>query len=145
MTVTNNGQSTQSITLIDVATEKVLDDVIIKKSWVGLAFSEDEKYIYASGGNDNIVVIYKIENQKLIQDGEIKLGDVYPKGKISPAGLCVDSKNNRLYVVAKDSKSLFICDLNERKVLKEAKLTAMPAPKRSAFVKIPAKIDKEDD
>jgi len=40
---------------------------------------------------------------------------------------------------------LFICDLNERKVLKEAKLTAMPAPKRSAFVKISAKIDKEDD
>jgi DNA-binding beta-propeller fold protein YncE len=126
MAVTNNGQSTQSITLIDVATEKVLDDVIIKKSWVGLAFSEDEKYIYASGGNDNIVVIYKIENRKLIQDGEIKLGEVFPKSKISPAGLCVDSKNNRLYVVAKDSKSLFICDLKERKVLKEEKLTAEP-------------------
>ncbi len=126
LAVTNNGQSTQSITLIDVASEKILDDVIIKKSWVGLAFSDDEKYLYASGGNDNIVVIYKIENQKLIQDGEIKLGEAYPKAKISPAGICVDTKNNRLYVVAKDSKSLFICDLATKKVIKEEKLSAEP-------------------
>jgi DNA-binding beta-propeller fold protein YncE len=126
MAVTNNGQSTQSITLIEVAGEKILDDITIKKSWVGLAFSQDEKYLYASGGNDNIVVIYKIENQKLIPDGEIKLGEVFPKSKISPAGLCVDSPNNRLYVVAKDSKSLFICDLKNRHVIKEEKLSAEP-------------------
>ena len=126
LAVTNNGQSTQSIMLIDAASEKVLDEVIIKKSWVGLAFSKDEKYIYASGGNDNIVVIYKIENQKLIQDGEIKLGEALPKAKISPAGLCVDAQNNRLYVTAKDSKSFFICDLNSRKVIKEEKLNAEP-------------------
>lgn len=124
LAVTNNGQSTQSITLIDAATEKVLDDVIIKKSWVGLAFSQDEKYLYASGGNDNVVVIYKIDNQKLIQDGEITLGEAFPKAKISPAGICVDA--NRLYVVAKDSKSLFICDLATRKVIKEEKLSAEP-------------------
>ena len=126
LAVTNNGQSTQSIMLIDAVSEKVLDEVIIKKSWVGLAFSEDEKYIYASGGNDNVVVIYKIENQKLVQDGEIKLGEVYPKSKISPAGLCVDAQNNRLYATAKDSKSIFICDLKERKVIKEEKLSAEP-------------------
>ncbi len=124
LAVTNNGQSTQSITLIDAQTEKVLDDVEIKKSWVGLAFSEDEQFLYASGGNDNLVVIYKIENGKLKVDGEVKLGDV--KHNISPGGLCVDSKRNRLYVVAKDSKSFFICDLNERKVIKEEKLEAEP-------------------
>ena len=124
LAVTNNGQSTQSITLIDAATEKVLDDVVIKKSWVGLAFSADEKYLYASGGNDNVVVIYKVENQRLIQDGEIKLGE--PKARISPAGICVDSENNRLYVVAKDSKSLFICDLKDKKVIKEERLSNEP-------------------
>ncbi len=122
--VTNNGQSEQAITLIDVATETVLDNVEIKKSWLGLAFNEDEKFLYASGGNDNMIIVYRIENNKLVADGEIKLGD--PKEKISPAGLCVDTKANRLYVVAKDSKSLFTCDLKERKVLKEEKLEAEP-------------------
>jgi YVTN family beta-propeller protein len=126
MAVTNNGQSTQTITLIDVVTEKVLDNVVIKKSWVGLAFSDDEKFLYASGGNDNLIAIYKIQSGKLIADGEIVLGEPFPQAKISPGGLCVDSKNNRLYVVAKDSKSLFVCALKERKVIKEERLEAEP-------------------
>ena len=126
LAVTNNGQSKQTITLIDAITEKVLDNVEIKKSWLGLAFSSDEQFLFASGGNDNVVVIYRIVAGKLIADGEIVLGEPFPKGKISPSGLCVDSKTNRLYVVAKDSKSLFVCDLKERKVIKEVVLDAEP-------------------
>ncbi|HLL42336.1 MAG TPA: hypothetical protein VK369_04315, partial [Segetibacter sp.] len=53
MAVTNNGQSVQSIQLIDPKTEKVVHNVIIPKSWYGLKFSSDEKFLYASGGNDN--------------------------------------------------------------------------------------------
>src|SRR4051812_30293383 len=41
--VTNNGQSTQSIQLIDVQREKILDSIEIAKSWLGLKFSADEK------------------------------------------------------------------------------------------------------
>ncbi|MEP6467447.1 MAG: hypothetical protein ABJB05_14155 [Parafilimonas sp.] len=51
--VTNNGQSTQSILLFDVQHEKMVDSIIIAKSWLGLKFSIDNKYLYASGGNDN--------------------------------------------------------------------------------------------
>jgi YVTN family beta-propeller protein len=125
LAVTNNGQSTQSIMLIDSKKETIAAEVTIKKSWVGLAFSDDEKFLYASGGNDNVVVIYRIEkNGKLKEDGAIKLGD--ENEVISPAGLCVDSKQHRLYVVAKDSRSFFICDLQTRKMLKEEKLEAEP-------------------
>ena len=53
MAVANNGQSTQTIQLIDPGSEKILDNIVIKKSWYGLKFSADEKYLYASGGNDN--------------------------------------------------------------------------------------------
>src|SRR5215207_1489156 len=49
--VTNNGQSIQSIQLIDPKKEKVLHNVIIPKSWYGLKFSSDKKFLYASGGN----------------------------------------------------------------------------------------------
>src|ERR1700748_1132952 len=34
--VTNNGQSTQTIQLIDIVGERALDSVIIPKSWLGL-------------------------------------------------------------------------------------------------------------
>ena len=44
MAVTNNGQGIQSIQLIDLKTEKIIDSVVIGKSWYGLKFSADEKY-----------------------------------------------------------------------------------------------------
>src|SRR3989337_2244563 len=58
MAVTNNGQSTQSIMLIDPVSETVLHEAEIKKSWYGLAFNSDETRLYASGGNANMIVVY---------------------------------------------------------------------------------------
>lgn len=115
MAVTNNGQSVQSIQLIDPATETVLDNVIIPKSWYGLQFSEDEKKLYASGGNDNWITEYAVENKKLILKDSISLGEKWPN-KISPAGIALDDARQLLYVVTKDNKSLYLVDLKSKKV-----------------------------
>src|ERR1700733_13011919 len=66
MAVTNNGQSTQSLQLIDVKNKVRLDSIDIPKSWLGLKFSADEKYLYASGGNDNWILQYAIKSNKLV-------------------------------------------------------------------------------
>ncbi|AUD00552.1 bifunctional YncE family protein/alkaline phosphatase family protein [Spirosoma pollinicola] len=116
LAVTNNGQSTQSITLLDALTEKILDTVRVGKSYLGLAFSEDETRLYASGGNDNRILVYKLENQKLLPDEPIVLGKPWPT-KISPTGLCVDDAKNRLYVVTKEDSSLYIADTKTRQIL----------------------------
>lgn len=123
LAVTNNGQSTQSITLIDATTETILDDKAIEKSWVGLAFSPDEKFLYASGGNDNKVNIYKIENNKLINDGEIILDKPWPVA-VSPAGLC--ATETHIFVVAKDNNMIYQLDLGSRSVIKKTQLPAEP-------------------
>jgi len=123
LAVTNNGQSTQSIQLLDAASEKVLSTVEIPKSWVGLAFSRDEKTLYASGGNDNRVAIFRVENGALRADSSIALGKPWPN-KISPAGLCVDEARNRLYVVTKDDRALYEVDLTEKKVSRRTELPA---------------------
>src|SRR6476660_1209254 len=62
--VTNNGQSTQSIQLINVLTKKVLDNVVIPRSWYGLKFSAGNKYLFASAGNDNMILKYAVQNEK---------------------------------------------------------------------------------
>ena len=116
LAVTNNGQSTQSITLLDAATEKILDTARVRKSWLGLAFSDDEKHLYASGGNDNKILVYRIENQKLVPDEPIVLSEPWPV-KLSPTGLCVDDAKNRLYVVTKEDSSLYITDTKTRQIL----------------------------
>ena len=121
MAVTNNGQSVQSIQLIDTRTEKILDSKIIPVSWYGLKFSSNEKFLYASGGNDNRIVIYAIINNKLQLSDTITLGKKWPV-KISPTGIDVDDAAGLLYVVTKENNSLYIVDLSSKQVVKELPL-----------------------
>lgn len=115
MAVTNNGQSVQSLQLIDPAQEKVLDVVVIPKSWYGLKFSSDEKYLYASGGNDNMILKYRITNKKLVLNDSIILGEKWPE-KISPAGIELDASGRILFVVTKEDNALYVVDLITKQV-----------------------------
>ncbi len=121
--VTNNGQSTQSIQLIDVQHEKILDSIEIAKSWLGLKFSADEKYLYASGGNDNRILQYAIINKKLHLKDSFILGKPWPV-KISPAGFDVDDANQIIYVVTKENNSLYVFDMKTKKVIQKDTLDA---------------------
>jgi DNA-binding beta-propeller fold protein YncE len=119
--VTNNGQSEQSIQLIDPVREKIADSVSIPKSWYGLKFSADEKYLYASGGNDNWILKYSIQNNKLILTDSIKLGNKWPE-KISPAGIELDETRGLMYVVTKENNSLYIIELATKKIVHKEQL-----------------------
>lgn len=123
LAVTNNGQSTQRLTLIDPAAEQVLDTVTVAKAYVGLAFSDDEQRLYASGGNDNTILVYAIENRKLRATAPIELGKPWPV-RISPVGLCLDDARNRLYVVTKEDSALYVVDTEARRVLSRTNLGA---------------------
>ena len=118
--VTNNGQSVQTIQFLDAKKDVELDKVIISKSWGGLVFSEDEKYLYVSGGDNNWILRYSIINNKLVTSDTIKLGDSWSRQKsaaaISPTGLALDNKKSILYVVTKQDNSLYVIDLKTKKV-----------------------------
>jgi len=119
--VTNNGQSTQSIQLIDPEEMQLLDSIEIAKSWLGLTFSKDGKYLYASGGNDNWIIRYQIKNKKLTPYDTLVIGKPWPE-KISPAGIALDDEGDKLYVVTKENNSLYVIDLKEKKVTKQIPL-----------------------
>lgn len=111
--VTNNGQSTQSIQLIDVQSEKQLDWVTIPKSWYGLKFTNNDKFLYASGGNDNWILKYTIANNKLKLADSIILGKKWPN-PISPAGFDIDEARQIMFVVTKENHGLYIVDLKTK-------------------------------
>ena len=50
LAVTNNGESDQYVQLFDLKTKILLDSVQMGKSWLGLAFSDNDKFLYVSGG-----------------------------------------------------------------------------------------------
>jgi YVTN family beta-propeller protein len=116
LAVTNNGQSTQSIQLIDRVAEEVLDSLDIPKSWMGLKFSGDGKYLYASGGNDNQILQYAIKGKKLVLQDSLVLGKPWPE-RISPAGIDIDDQRELLYVVTKENNSLYLISLRSRQVI----------------------------
>ncbi len=123
LAVTNNGQSTQSLQLVDPKNRTILDSVDIPKSWLGLKFSADEKYLYASGGNDNWILRYAIQNNKLVLADSITLGGKWPV-KISPAGIEINDATNTMYVVTKENNSLYTIDLASKKITQTLALGA---------------------
>jgi len=116
--VTNNGQSDQSIELIDIKKGKVIQTLPIKKAWLGLAFSDDGKSIYASGGNDNIIIRYAVSKKQMVAADTIRIGKPWPE-RISIAGLAVDDSKQRLYVVTKENNSLYVIDTKAKKVISQ--------------------------
>jgi YVTN family beta-propeller protein len=139
LAVTNNGVSAHSIMLIDVKSERVIDSVIIPKAWYGLAFSPDDRYLYAAGGHDNKIIRYEINQSKLIKKDEIILGPVWPN-RIAPSGITFDNKRQKLYVVTRDNRSLYIIDAKTQKIVQklgldgEAYMSVMSANSKELFI-----------
>ena len=124
LAVTNNGQSTQSLQLIDPRSEKLLDEKILGKSWYGIAFSHDENRIYASGGNDNVILNIPIANGKFGHPDTIRLGAAWPKAKICPTGITVNKAGTRLYTVTKEDSTLYIINPAQGDIVSKVKLSA---------------------
>jgi YVTN family beta-propeller protein len=121
LAVTNNGQSVQSIQLIDPIAGRILHTVVVAKAWYGLCFSADEQYLYASGGNDNWILKYAIRNKKLVLADSIPLGDKWPV-KISPAGIALDDAAQKMYVVTKENNALYVVGTATKKILHQLPL-----------------------
>ncbi len=121
LAVTNNGQSVQSIQLVDAKSEKLLHSVVIPKSWFGLAFSPDEKFLYASGGNDNWILQYAIQNNQLILTDSILLDKKWPR-KVCPAGISIDRAGKRMYIVTRENNSLYVVNLADKKIIQRLPL-----------------------
>ncbi|MDP4150470.1 MAG: alkaline phosphatase family protein [Bacteroidota bacterium] len=124
MAVTNNGQSTQTLQIIDLRGHRVADSVVIPRSWLGLKFSGDGRSLYASGGNDNMILKYAFgakaggsgERHLLRRVDSLILGNKWPE-KVSPAGMDIDDNRKLLYVVTKENNSLYIVSLDTKAVL----------------------------
>ena len=122
--ISDNGQSTQSIELIDIAHKKKSDSLAIAKAWYGLAFSSKDDLLYVSGGHDNKVNIYAISKGKLSLKDSLVLGKPWPN-RIGLAGLDVDDQlRKELYVVTREDKQLYVIDLEHKTVKDKVSLGA---------------------
>ena len=121
LAVTNNGQSEQSIQLIDIKKNELSDTRVVGKAWLGLAFGNNSDVLYASGGNDNWIIKFSIKDKHLVATDTFKLGKPWPE-RISVTGIAVNEQGHLLYVVTKENNSLYEYDLNLKAVKRKIEL-----------------------
>jgi YVTN family beta-propeller protein len=121
--VSNDGQSVQSITVIDRQTGEVrqtLPYAAPEALFVGLAFSPDGKQAFASAGGNNKIRVYSVADQQLTEMASIPIptppGEDGKPTNPYPAGLAVAPDGSRLYVVDNLTDSLSIVDLASQSV-----------------------------
>lgn len=103
----NNGESKQSIMIVDVDHKKVIETVAIKKSWVGIVMKRDGKGFFVSGGNDNVVHEYSLDGHRVSLKRSIPLWKEKVSENVSVAGIALGEHDTTLFVAAKWNNTLY--------------------------------------
>ncbi|MCL6599210.1 MAG: glutaminyl-peptide cyclotransferase [Alicyclobacillus macrosporangiidus] len=109
LVVSNDGQGTQSLQVVDLRQQKVIQTIPYKSPealYLGVAFSPDGKTLYASAGGNNKIRAFRFENGVLSETSPIVLTNLSPNPNAKttqngpyPGGLAVSRDGKSLYVV----------------------------------------------
>jgi YVTN family beta-propeller protein len=140
--VTTNGNGEQTVNIIDAQRGQSVQNIVVKKSWLGLEFAPDGKRFYVSGGDDNEVLLFDFADGKATAAGKINLGssayhalsdreraEARRKGQgeyAFPAGLAVTPDGQRLYVAENLSNKVAVVDLAAKHVVTKIEVGEYP-------------------
>ncbi len=113
-----SGYRMQGLQVVDAASGRVLQDLPQAAAFVGLAFSPDRHTLYASGGNADVVYVYRWSAGAATLADSIVLARKAPNasGKRYPSGLAVSPDGRTLYVAENLADSLAVVDVETRSV-----------------------------
>jgi YVTN family beta-propeller protein len=109
LAVNNNGWSDHQVIIVDCQTETIRCQLTIPKSWYGLTFSPDGKYLYVTGAADNLIYRYTFDDGLLSDQRTISVGK--PRQAIFPSGMATNRSCTKLYVANNLGHSLSVVDL----------------------------------
>ena len=114
------GWREQGIQVVDRATGAVTQTIRQPAAFIGLTFSPDGKTLYASGGNDDVVHVYRWADGRAIADGKIVLrAKKVPtaSGTSYPAGLALSPNGRFLYAAENLGDSIAVVNTARREVV----------------------------
>src|SRR6266540_1946383 len=111
-------QPGEGIQVVDRATGAVEQTIGQTSAFLGLAFARDGKALYTSGGNDDVVHVYRWSDRRATDDGTIALAppkrDPKQPGTRYPAGLALSPDGKRLYVAENLGDAIAVIDTETR-------------------------------
>ena len=131
-----SGWRQQGVQIVDRKSGAVVQTLPQIAAFLGLAFSSDGKTLYASGGNDDSIFIYRWNGRGATADGKIDLVErpkpvpnakpKDPEGTQYPAGMAISSDGRFLYVAENLADDLAVVDLATGKVIQRVQTDRYP-------------------
>ena len=102
----SNTESSE-ISVIDVDSLEVKKTIDLNGSSLGVAVSPDGKRLFVSDWFNNCLLVIQLNSHKrrCVEVGK------------APAGISISEKNDEIYVVSRDSNSVFVVSLSDEKVI----------------------------
>jgi len=119
LAVVLSGWREQGIQIVDLETRSVTQTIAQEAAFYGVAFSADDKTLYTSGGNEDLIYAYTWSNGVATLDKKIVLGEkkADKTGSRYPAGLAASKKGNLLYVTENVGDALAVIEPSSGRVL----------------------------
>jgi YVTN family beta-propeller protein len=131
-----NGWRQQGVQIVDRKSGTVVQTLPQIAAFIGLAFSTDGKTLYASGGNDDSIFVYRWNGSEATADGKIDLVErpklipnakpKDPVGIVYPAGIATSRDGRFLYIAENLGDTLAVLDLSTRRVIQRVKTDRYP-------------------
>jgi YVTN family beta-propeller protein len=123
-----NGWRQQGIQVVEAQTGKVVQTITQPGAFLGLAFSNDGRTLYVSGGNEDVVYRYAWRDKQATLTDTILLAKKEPKtdGTRFPAGLAVSRDDKFLFVAENLGDSLAVLDLQTKQVAQRFQTETYP-------------------
>ncbi|MCZ8511634.1 bifunctional YncE family protein/alkaline phosphatase family protein [Paenibacillus filicis] len=113
MVVSNDGQGTQSLQVVDIAQQKIVQTIPYKSPeslFLGVVFSPDGKTLYASASGNDKIRVFQFNNGTLTEQSPILMKDAN-NTKFYPQGLAVTADGKFLYTANNLNNSVSRIDL----------------------------------
>ncbi|WP_423747413.1 glutaminyl-peptide cyclotransferase (plasmid) [Haladaptatus sp. SPP-AMP-3] len=126
LAVSNDGQGVQSMMLVDVSSNEVVDTIQYETPealFVGVEFASN-RTLYASAGTNNKIRVYSVGDGTLTEGDSIRIGP--EDEQIFPAGLTVSSDGARLYVATNLNNAVAVVDLCRGEVVESISVGNKP-------------------
>jgi YVTN family beta-propeller protein len=118
LVVSNDGQGTQSLQVIDTKTNKIVHTTEYSSPeslYLGVSFSPDGKTLYASAGGNNKIRQFRFSGGHLFEKSSIMLTDT-KNSNFYPAGISVSPDGASLYVANNLDNSVSKVDIASGKI-----------------------------